>query len=116
MERDWIDRVTVLVDRAATGQADGKTYTEEVKAHRADLWALMRSSGTDLPQAHRQLHMSMVLLGVLLKTAAGCQSGGHVVCPASLMSQLRVILKNAYINLEAYEGLHLATGAHGVTQ
>jgi hypothetical protein len=115
VERDWVDQATVLVERAATGRADGKRYTEDVNAHRADLRELMQRSAKDLPQAHRQLHMSMVLLGVLLKTAAGCQSGGHVVCPASLMSQLRTILKNTYINLDVYEGRHLAPGTGGVT-
>ncbi len=116
VERDWIDQATVLVERAATGWADGKRYTEDVKAHRADLRELMRSSGTDLAQAHRQLHMSMVLLGILLKTAAGCQTGGHVVCPPSLMIQLRAVLKNTYINLETYEGRHLAAGKRGAMQ
>jgi hypothetical protein len=115
-ERAWIDRATALVDIAATGQADGKTYTQDVRAHRADLRALMQGTGTDAPEARRQLHMSMVLMGVLLKTAAGCQSGGHVVCPASLMFQLRTVLKNTYIKLEASEGQSMAADSSGAMQ
>lgn len=115
-ERLWVDRAAILVDKAATGRADGKRFTIDVKAHRADLRALMQSSGKDIPQQHRQLHMSMVLLGVLLKTASGCQTGGHVVCPASLMTQLRTVLKNTYLNLDAYEEQILVVEPEGATQ
>lgn len=115
-ERLWIDRAEMLVERAATGRSEGKSFTRDVKAQRADLRKLMQSRGKDIPEAHRQLHMSMVLLGVLLKTSAGCQSGGRVVCPVGLLSQLRTVLKNTYINLDAYEGQLLAVDPQGATQ
>lgn len=115
-ERLWIDSAALLVERAATGRAEGKRFTKDVKAQRADLRELMQSSGTDIPEARRQLHMSMVLLGVLLKTASGCQSGGHVVCPPGLLSQLRTVLKNTYINLDTYEGQHVDVETQGATQ
>ncbi len=115
-ERLWIDHAATLVERAATGRAEGKRFTNDVRARRADLRELMQRSGTDIPEARRQLHMSMVLLGVLLKTASGCQSGGHVVCPPGLLSQLGTVLKNTYINLDAYEGQHMAAEPQGTTQ
>ena len=115
-EQLWIDRAAILVERAATGRAEGKRFTIDVKAQRADLRELMQSSGKDIPEAHRQLHMSMVLLGVLLKTSAGCQSGGRIVCPVGLLSQLRTVLKNTYINLGTYEGQNLAADPQGATQ
>ena len=68
-ERLWIDHAATLVERAATGRAEGKRFTNDVKAQRAVLRELMQRPGTDIPEARRQLHMSMVLLGVLLKTA-----------------------------------------------
>lgn len=108
LERAWTERAEVLVDQAATGRADGRVYTQDVRAHRADLRNLMRNSGNNLPPEHKQLHMSMVLVGVLLKTAAGCQTGGHVVCPVSLMNQLRAVLKNTFIKLESWEGQTVA--------
>jgi hypothetical protein len=115
-ERLWIDHAATLVERAATGRAEGKRFTNDVRARRADLRELMQRSGTDIPEARRQLHMSMVLLGVLLKTASGCQSGGHVVCPPGLLSQLGIVLKNTYINLDAYEGQRMAAEPQGTTQ
>ena len=115
-ERFWIDRAAILVERAATGRAEGKSFTKDVKTQRADLRQMMQAAGKDIPEAHRQLHMSMVLLGVLLKTSAGCQSGGRVVCPVGLLSQLRTVLKNTYINLDAYEGQHLTADTKGTTQ
>jgi len=115
-ERRWVDRAALLVERAATGRAEGKKFTKDVKAQRADLRELMRGSGADIPDVHRQMHMSMVLLGVLLKTSAGCQTGGRVVCPVGLLSQLRTVLKNTYINLNIYEGQHLAADPQGATQ
>lgn len=104
-ERLWVDRAAILVDRAATGRADGKTFVKDVKVQRAELRELMRKTGTDIPEEQRQLQMSMVLLGVLLKTASGCQSAGRVVCPVSLLSQIRSVLKNTYVNLNAFEGM-----------
>jgi hypothetical protein len=53
---------------------------------------------------------------VLLKTSSGCQSGGHVVCPPGLLSQLRTVLKNTYINLEACEEQRMVAEPQGATQ
>jgi hypothetical protein len=43
----------------------------------------------------------MVLLDVLLKSAAACQTAGHIVCPPLLMSQLQTVMNNAKTNLES---------------
>lgn len=108
-ERAWVEEAERLVEAAATGRADAAVFQQRVQANRTKLRRMMPSGGafhseaSNIMPEKRQLLSSMVVLDALLKSAAACQTRGRIVCPATLMMQLRTSLKNTYANLEAYE-------------
>lgn len=99
-ELDWLDQAAQLVRAAQGGRTDAVQFNKDVRESRARLRKLIQQSrNAELPSAHRQLHSSMLVVDVLLKSAAACQTAGRIVCPPLLMSQLRTVLKNTYSKL-----------------
>ena len=104
-ERDWLDQAARLVDIAQSGQAEAIQYNKDVRESRAQLRLhIQKTNNVDLPPAHRQLHSTLLVMDVLLKSAAACQTAGHIVCPPLLMRQLKTVLKNAFSKLDEIEG------------
>jgi hypothetical protein len=100
-ENDWLDQTARLVLAAQGAHADARLFNEDVRASRADLRKIMQKARhMELSPQHRQLHSTMLVLDVLLKSAAACQTGGHIVCPPMLISQLKTVLKNSYAKLD----------------
>ena len=100
-EHSWLDQATRLVLSAKGGQTDATLFNEDVRASRADLRKIMQQARhMELSPQHRQLHSTMLVLDVLLKSAAACQTAGYIVCPPMLMSQLNTVLKNSYAKLD----------------
>lgn len=100
-EELWLNQASVLIKQAETARADAKQFNQDVRDSRARLREYIREAkNAELSAEHRALHSTMVLLDVLLKSAAACQTAGHIVCPPLLMSQLKTVKKNAYANLE----------------
>lgn len=100
-ERDWLDQATQLVNAAQSSQADAIQFNKDVRESRARLRKhIQQARNAELSPEHQQLHSSMLVVDVLLKSAAACQTAGHIVCPPMLMSQLRTVLKNAYSKLD----------------
>jgi len=100
-EHFWLDQATRLVLAAQGGQTDATLFNEDVRASRAGLREIMQQARhMDLSPQHRQLHSTMLVMDVLLKSAAACQTAGHIVCPPMLMSQLKTVLKNSYAKLD----------------
>ena len=94
-ERGWIEEAGRLVEAAGTSSADAAGFNRAVRDSRAVLRKLVNEARQrELAADHRQLHSNMILLDVLLKSAASCQEGGRIVCPAMLMVQLKAVLKN----------------------
>lgn len=94
-ERGWIEEAGRLVEAAGTSSADATGFNRAVRDSRAALRKLVNEARQrELAADHRQLHSNMILLDVLLKSAASCQEGGRIVCPAMLMVQLNTVLKN----------------------
>ena len=81
--------------------ADAIQFNKDVRESRARLRKhIQQARNADLSPEHQQLHSQMLVVDVLLKSAAACQTAGHIVCPPMLMSQLRTVLKNAYSKLD----------------
>lgn len=100
-EHSWLDQATRLVLAAQGGQTDATLFNEDVRASRAGLREIMQQARhMELSPQHRQLHSTMLVMDVLLKSAAACQTAGHIVCPPMLMSQLNTVLKNSYAKLD----------------
>jgi hypothetical protein len=99
-EGDWIERAEALVVAART-HADAATFQREVQAHRERLREIVRAAGSAPPPQQRQLHVSMMLLNALLKSASDCHRAGRVTCPAELLRQLDAQVATARAQLKA---------------
>jgi hypothetical protein len=102
-ENDWIERAAALV-AAARANADATTFQREVQAHRERLREIVRAAGSAPPPDRRQLHVSMMLLNALLKSASDCHRAGRITCPAELMRQLDAQVATARAQLKALNG------------
>ncbi|MGA9031684.1 MAG: hypothetical protein WB402_04105 [Sulfuricaulis sp.] len=99
-ERAWIERAEALV-AAAKGHANAAGFRQDVEAQRERLREIVRQEGPRPMPERRQLHVSMILLNALLKSASDCHQGGRVVCPADLIRQLDAQVKVVYAQLKA---------------
>jgi hypothetical protein len=99
-ERAWIERAEALV-AAAKGHANAAGFRRDVEEHRERLREIVRQAGPQPTPERRQLHVSMILLNALLKSASDCHQAGRVVCPADLIRQLDAQVKVAYAQLKA---------------
>jgi hypothetical protein len=100
-EREWLVQAAHLVQLAQSGKAEAVQYNKDVRESRAQLRQhIQHNNKQELSQQHRQLHSMFLILDILLKSAAACQTAGHIVCPPLLMSQLNTVLKNAYAKLD----------------
>lgn len=100
-EHDWLKFASHLVQEAQSAQSDAVLFNKDVRESRARLRnTIQQSRHQKLATKHRELHSIMVVMDVLLKSAAACQTGGHIVCPVMLMTQLKKVLKNAYTKLD----------------
>lgn len=100
-ESSWLNQATRLVLEAQSARADAAQFNKDVRESRARLRNIMQQSRNIKPASkHRELHSIMLVMDVLLKSAAACQTGGHIVCPPMLMSQLKTVLKNAYTKFD----------------
>jgi hypothetical protein len=99
-ERAWIERAEALV-AAAKGHANATGFRQDVEAQRERLREIVRQEGPRPMPERRQLHVSMILLNALLKSASDCHQGGRVVCPAELIRQLDAQVKVVYAQLKA---------------
>lgn len=102
-ESEWIERAAALVTAART-HADAATFQREVQAHRERLREIVRAAGSAPPPERRQLHVSMMLLNALLKSASDCQRAGRITCPAELLRQLDAQVATARAQLRALRG------------
>jgi len=102
-ERAWIERAEGLV-AAAKGHADAAEFRRDVEAQRERLRGIVRQEGPQPTPERRQLHVSMILLNALLKSASDCHQGGRVVCPAQLLRQLDAQVKLVQGQLKAVQG------------
>ena len=106
-EARWLERASQLITQAESAQADASQFNLDIRESRAQLRQVVQQArAADLPEEHRALHSNMVLLDVLLKSAAACQTAGHIICPPLLMVQLKTVLKNAYTNLDKVKQAH----------
>ena len=100
-ENNWLNEAARLVAAAQGARTDATLFNEDVRKSRASLRVIIQATRhTKLSPQHRQLHSTMLVMDVLLKSAAACQTAGHIVCPPMLMSQLKTVLANAYANLD----------------
>lgn len=100
-EEIWLEQAGILVQAARSAYADATQFNIDVRKSRTQLRKTMRQvQNTQLSTELRNLHSTMLLLDVLLKSAAACQTAGHIVCPPLLMAQLKTVLENNYANLD----------------
>lgn len=99
----WIERAETLV-AAAKGHANAAGFRRDVETHRERLREIVRGEGPQPTPELRQLHVSMILLNALLKSASDCHQGGRVVCPADLIRQLDAQVKLVHGQLKAVQG------------
>jgi hypothetical protein len=102
-ERAWIERAEALVVMAK-GPANAALFRQDVETQRERLREIVRQEGPRPTPELRQLHVSMILLNALLKSAADCHQGGRLVCPAELIRQLDAQVKVVNQQLEAVQG------------
>ena len=102
-ERAWIERAATLVT-AAKGHAVAAEFQQDVEVQRERLREIVRQEGPQPRSDLRQLHVSMILLNALLKSASDCHQGGRVVCPAQLLRQLDEQVKLVQGQLKAVQG------------
>jgi len=102
-ERAWTERAAILVT-AAKGHAVAAEFQRDVEAQRERLREIVRQEGPQPTPERRQLHVSMILLNALLKSASDCHQGGRVVCPAQLLRQLDAQVKVVQGQLKAVQG------------
>jgi len=102
-ERAWIERAETLV-AAAKGHAVATEFQRDVEVQRERLRGIVRQEGPQPTPELRQLHVSMILLNALLKSASDCHQGGRVVCPAQLLRQLDAQVKVVQGQLKAVQG------------
>jgi hypothetical protein len=103
-ERGWWDQAAILVQIAESGRAEAIPYSNDVRKLRAQLRKyIQQAKNVEISSEHRQLHSTMLIMDVLLKSAAACQTAGYIACPVLLMSQLKMVLKNGYAKLDEIE-------------
>lgn len=102
-ERAWIERAEALV-AAAKSHVNAAGFRQDVEAQRERLREIVRQEGPQPTPERRQLHISMILLNALLKSASDCHQGGRVVCPAELIRQLDAQVKVVHGQLKAVQG------------
>jgi len=102
-ERAWIEHAGRLV-AAAKGHANVAEFRQDVEAQRERLREIVRQEGSQPTPERRQLHVSMILLNALLKSASDCHQGGRVVCPAQLLRQLDEQVRLVQGQLKALQG------------
>lgn len=102
-ERAWIERAEAMVT-AAKGHANAAGFRQDVEQQREWLREIVRQEGPQPKPERRQLHISMILLNALLKSASDCHQGGRVVCPAELIRQLDTQVKVVHGQLKAAQG------------
>jgi hypothetical protein len=106
-EAQWLERANQLIAEAERGRAQATQFNLDVRDSRTQLrQVIQQDRAVDLSAEHRALHSNMVLLDVLLKSAAACQTAGYIACPPLLMSQLKTVMKNAYTNLDKVKQTH----------
>ena len=100
-ERGWWDQAAELVLIAESGRAEAVPFNKDVRELRAQLRKhIQQARNTDISSEHQQLHSTMLVMDVLLKSAAACQAAGKIACPILLMKQLKTVLKNGYSKLD----------------
>jgi len=102
-ESAWIERAKGLV-AAAKGNANVAEFRQDVEVQRERLREIVRQEGPQPTPERRQLHVSMILLNALLKSASDCHQGGRVVCPVQLLRQLDAQVKLVQGQLKAVQG------------
>ncbi|HYA39436.1 MAG TPA: hypothetical protein VEI74_14305 [Candidatus Methylomirabilis sp.] len=102
-ESTWIEHAEGLV-AAAKGHADVAQFRQDVETQRERLREIVRQEGPQPTPERRQLHVSMILLNALLKSASDCHQGGRVVCPAQLLRQLDEQVNVVQGQLRAVQG------------
>lgn len=102
-ERAWIERAEALV-AAAKGPANAAGFRQDVEVQRERLREIVRQEGSQPTPERRQLHVSMILLNALLKSASDCHQGGRLVCPAQLLRQLDAQVMLVQRQLKAVQG------------
>lgn len=102
-ERAWIERAEALV-AAAKGPANATVFRQDVEMQRERLREIVRQEGPRPTPERRQLHVSMILLNALLKSASDCHQGGRLACPAELIRQLDAQVKVVRAQLKAVPG------------
>ncbi|MEX2365909.1 MAG: hypothetical protein WD601_04845 [Pseudohongiellaceae bacterium] len=84
----WIEDAQQLVEAAASGRAEARSFQRQVKQSRDTLRGIVRNAGENSSERHQ----NMILMVALLDAAAACHRAGHIVCPPDLMRQLRTQL------------------------
>ena len=79
-----------LVQTAASGQGGATEFRIDVAYYRETLRELMKQDAARAPEERlpKALLMDMVRMIALLQSAAQCQSGRYIVCPADLIASL----------------------------
>ena len=102
-EEAWIQQADVLVLSAQSSHTDATLFNKDVRSSRSKLRKILQQARKNrLSDELRRLHSTMLLLDVLLKSAAACQTAGYIVCPPMLMIQLKTVLKNSQENLQIF--------------
>ena len=102
-ERAWTERAEALVV-AAKGNGNATAFRQDVEVQRERLREIVRQEGPRPTPERRQLHVSMILLNALLKSASDCHQGGRLVCPAALIRQLDAQVTVVRGQLKAIQG------------
>lgn len=79
-----------LVETARSAQGAASSFRIDVVHYRESLRALMKDDAKQPAAARlpKPLLMDMVRMVALLQSAAECQTGRYIVCPADLIAQL----------------------------
>lgn len=87
-EQAWIEEAQQLVEAAASGQAEARSFQRQVEQSREAL----REIVSNAESGDSERHQNMILMVALLDAAAACHRAGYIVCPPDLMRQLRAQL------------------------
>jgi hypothetical protein len=114
-ERGWWDQAAILVQIAESGRAEALPFNKDVRELRAQLRKhIQQARNVEISPVHQQLHSTMLIMDVLLKSAAACQAASKIVCPPLLMIQLKTVLNNAYSKLDEIEEASNNFNADGI--
>ena len=88
--RSLVELSSRLVKTAASGQGGATEFRIDVAYYREALRELMKQEAARAPEERlpNALLMDMVRMIALLQSAAQCQSGRYIVCPADLIAGL----------------------------